>query len=74
MPERPLATRDLITIGQAASLLGVSISTLRNWDRGQKLSAHRHPINGYRLYRRAEVLALVRRIESTKPPAKGGRK
>lgn len=65
----------MLTIGKAASLLGVSVSTLRNWDRGKKLSAHRHPINGYRLYRRAELLALIQKIKgAARSAAKGGRR
>jgi len=63
LPERPSEHDDLLTIGGAASLLGVSVSTLRNWDRGKKLTARRHPINGYRLYRRTELLALVQKIK-----------
>ena len=39
-----------LTIKAAARLLGVSASTLRNWDRQGKLRAQRHPVNGYRLY------------------------
>jgi excisionase family DNA binding protein len=52
----------LLTISQAATALEVSAATLRNWDRAGKLSAHRHPINGYRLYRVAEILALKQKI------------
>jgi excisionase family DNA binding protein len=66
---------DMLTIGQAATLVGVSVSTLRNWDRAKKLTAHRHPINGYRLYRRAELLALVKEIKGLRrAPGKGGRR
>lgn len=50
---------DLLTIKSAAELLGISEVTLRRWDQAGKLRAHRHPGNGYRLYRRAEVEALV---------------
>ena len=37
-------------VGEAANYLGVSASTLRNWDRSGKLNPTRHPINKYRLY------------------------
>ena len=75
MPNRQPDHIDLLTIGEAASLLGVSVSTLRNWDRGNKLSARRHPINGYRLYDRAELLALIQKIKGTaRTTAKGGRR
>ncbi len=52
----------VITIKQAASLLGVSEPTLRRWDEAGKFRARRHPINGYRLYDRARVLAMRKRI------------
>ena len=69
----PSAASDLLTIGAAAALLGVSVSTLRNWDRGKKLKAHRHPINGYRLYSRPELEALARQIKG-EMRSKGGRR
>src|SRR2546423_15369880 len=40
----------LVTLAEAASYLGVSKATLRNWDREGKLKAHRHPLNRYRVY------------------------
>lgn len=50
---------DYVTVGKAATLVGVSASTLRNWDRSGKLIAYRHPINGYRLYRRSDLRQLL---------------
>lgn len=47
-----------LTIGQAAEILDVSISTLRNWDRDGKFPAARHPINQYRIYSQESVLHL----------------
>ena len=52
-----------LTIREAANLLGVSVATLRNWDRQDKLKPHRHPINGYRMYDRAEIVRLKEQIE-----------
>ena len=54
-----------MTIGLAAEELQVSKATLRNWDRQGKLRTHRHPINGYRLYRAAEIKALKNAIRGT---------
>ncbi|AGH51404.1 type I restriction/modification system DNA methyltransferase [Sphingomonas sp. MM-1] len=54
-----------MTITEAAALLGVSVSTLRNWDRQGKLSPRRHPLNGYRIYDRAEIVWLKQQIEGT---------
>ena len=51
---------ELLTVNEAANLLGVSSSTLRNWDREGKLRAMRHPINRYRLYRRRDLESLLK--------------
>lgn len=59
---------DYLTIKQAASVLGVSPDTLRNWDRSGKLVAHRHPLNSYRLYRPEELIAVLDRLS---PPGDG---
>lgn len=55
-------TSDLLTIKAAAELLGVSEQTLRRWDKAGKFVAHRHPLNGYRLYRRTKVEKLHRAL------------
>jgi len=52
----------LLTVGEAAELLGVSASTIRNWDRSGKLKAIRHPVNNYRLYDRYELEGLLGQI------------
>lgn len=48
----------LLTVKQAAAMLGVSIVTLRRWDDTGKFPARRHPVNGYRLYREDDVRRL----------------
>ena len=53
---------DYITVKEASRQLGVSVSTLRNWDRAGKFVAHRHPINHYRLYRATEVEELLSKL------------
>ncbi|HEV7836772.1 MAG TPA: MerR family DNA-binding transcriptional regulator [Gemmatimonadaceae bacterium] len=53
---------ELLTIKAAADVLGVSEQTLRRWDRAGKLRPARHPINGYRLYRRDVINDLRQRI------------
>lgn len=54
--------RDYLLIRDAASFLGVSEATLRNWDREGKIAAYRNPANGYRLFRRADLEAFLKRI------------
>jgi len=53
---------DYLTVKEAAEYLGVSRSTLRRWDYRGKLTAYRHPINGYRLYRIGDLRKLLSRI------------
>lgn len=59
---------DLLTIKDAAELLGVCEMTLRRWDRSGKFSPHRHPLNKYRLYKRDDVLRLLRQINGHHVP------
>ena len=51
-----------LTVSTAANFLGVSPSTLRNWDREGKLKAIRHPINRYRLYSKRELQRVLKNI------------
>lgn len=53
-----------LRIKEAAEYLGVSPNTLRNWGRSGKLAERRHPINGYRLYAKAELDVLLREAAS----------
>jgi excisionase family DNA binding protein len=56
----PVSLDEYLTVKMAAEYLGVSPSTLRNWDKAGKLKPHRHPMNQYRLYRRTELEAVLR--------------
>lgn len=49
----------LLSVKEAASLLGVTPLTLRNWDKSGKLNAMRHPMNNYRVYRKADIDKLI---------------
>ena len=57
-----------IQIKDAAEMLGVSKLTLRNWDRDGKLSALRHPISNYRVYRLSDIQDIIKKIESGEKP------
>jgi excisionase family DNA binding protein len=50
-------------IADAAEYLGVSPNTLRNWETAGKILAHRHPVNGYRLFKKEELDDLLNRAE-----------
>ena len=62
-----LLGRDYVKIGEAAKILGVTEQTLRNWDNRGKLVPYRHPVNGYRMYRVADVHAVLKELR----PAQG---
>jgi len=53
---------EYLTIAEASKLLGVSISTLRNWDKQGKLKAYRNPMNKYRLYRKDYLEQILDKI------------
>jgi len=61
------AIGEYLTVQEASDLIGVSPSTLRNWDRAGKLKARRNPVNGYRLYAREELEQLLKRVKGTLP-------
>ena len=54
-----------VTLTEAATYLGVSKATLRNWDHDGKLTAIRNPVNGYRLYDMNELMALKKAMGGT---------
>lgn len=64
---------DYLTVGGAASYLGVSKDTLRRWDAAGKLTARRHPLTGFRLYSREELDALLSQAGTT-PKSEGRRR
>ncbi|MDZ4850167.1 MAG: helix-turn-helix domain-containing protein [Pirellulaceae bacterium] len=55
--------KDFLRITDAAKYLGVSPNTLRNWERSGKIVAHRHPVNGYRLFKQEELDVLLNLAE-----------
>ena len=57
--------QEYMTIKQAAEYLGVVPNTLRNWGREGKIKERRNPVNGYRLYKKAELDRLLTMIESS---------
>jgi len=45
----------LLSLSEVADMLSVSKETLRRWDSSGKLESVRHPINGYRMYRKSDL-------------------
>lgn len=61
---------DYLSVKDAAEFLGVSRDTLRRWDKKGKLTAYRHPMNKYRLYKKEDLQNILNEI---KRPGKGGK-
>ncbi|MEI8012653.1 MAG: MerR family DNA-binding transcriptional regulator [Candidatus Omnitrophota bacterium] len=61
--------KDYMMIQEAADFLGVTVMTLYRWDAAGKLSPSRHPINGYRLYKRSELVRLLKKVSQKRKKA-----
>ncbi len=53
---------DYVKISEAAEILGVAQNTVRKWAEQGKISMHRNPANGYRLFKRADLERFLKRI------------
>lgn len=60
------AAHDYLRVGDAARYLGISPSTLRNWERAGKIASYRHPVSRYRLFKRADLDAFLADIEHSR--------
>lgn len=58
-----MQNKELITINQTSQILGVSIDTLRRWDKSGKLPAIRHKNSGYRYYNKNLLVELMPRLD-----------
>lgn len=54
--------QNYLLINEAALFLGVSAGTLRNWEKSGKIKTHRHPVNGYRLYKKKDLEELLKKV------------
>lgn len=68
---------EFLLVKEVAARLRVAPNTVRAWAASGKLTEYRHPVNNYRLFKRADVEALLRKIEDptpmAPPPKRGGR-
>ena len=62
---------DFLRVKEASELLGVCSNTLRSWGSLGKLPEYRHPLNQYRLYKRADIEKLLRQIQHNRTPIRG---
>jgi DNA (cytosine-5)-methyltransferase 1 len=54
--------KNYLSIIKAAQFLGVTPQTLRNWDKQGKFSPYRNPMNNYRMYKKAELERLLKKV------------
>jgi excisionase family DNA binding protein len=59
-----LIKTELISIGNVAELLGVSIDTLRRWDKARRLQSVRSGPRGHRYYRQDDIKMFLRDEET----------
>ena len=63
---------EYVKVAEAADILGVSQGTVRAWSEGGKIPMHRNPANGYRLFRRSDLEAFLRKVgKPTTPRLRG---
>jgi excisionase family DNA binding protein len=58
---------DFLLVREVAVRLRVAPNTVRAWAANGKLREYRHPVNNYRLFKRDDVEALLRKIEDPPP-------
>lgn len=54
---------DYVKTAEAAEILGVSQTTLRKYAEAGKINMRRNPVNGYRLFKRADLTKFLRDVE-----------
>jgi excisionase family DNA binding protein len=59
---------EYVKVAEAAEILGVSPGTVRTWAADGKIPMHRNPANGYRLFKRDELLRFLDAIEKQVRP------
>lgn len=57
---------EYMLIKEAASFLGVTPSTLRNWEKDKKIRVYRNPQNRYRLYKKEDLETLLYQIQKSR--------
>jgi len=62
--------REYLQIKEAAAYVGGTPATLRNWGNSGKILEQRHPLNNYRLYKKAELDKVLRMAEQPRSKRK----
>lgn len=48
-----------VTVKEASRILDVAPNTIRAWGEAGKITEYRHPLNNYRLYKKADLEELL---------------
>jgi len=59
---------EYVKVAEAAIILGVAQNTVRAWAENGTLPVHRNPANGYRLFRRSDLDAFLKKVSSSGTP------
>lgn len=59
---------DYLKTAEAADVLGVSQNTLRKWAGSGAIPMHRNPVNGYRLFERADLEKILKKTAKPVKP------
>jgi len=58
-----LTLGEYLKIASAAKLLGISQNTLRSWADSGRITVHKNPINGYRLFLKKDLEEFLQSVE-----------
>ncbi|MEZ6093440.1 MAG: MerR family transcriptional regulator [Pirellulaceae bacterium] len=53
-----------VSVKEASEILDVAPNTVRSWGANGTITEYRHPANNYRLYKKAELVKLVKQAQS----------
>lgn len=54
---------EFVKVAEAADMLGVSQGTVRAWAEAGKLPVRRNPANGYRLFKKKDLVAFLKSLD-----------
>lgn len=56
---------EYVKTAEAAQILGVAQNTLRKWAAQGDIPVHRNPANGYRLFKREDLMRFLKKIDQS---------
>ena len=57
---------EYVKVAEAAEILGVSQGTIRTWAESGKIPMQKNPLNGYRLFLRADLENFLMQVQSSR--------